>query len=71
MESKCHFLFGQANIHKFSKIFVILTLYIYVYNNFSATLYKALRKNLKKKRDGKIGKHKLNEMRALNMNKKK
>ena len=71
MESKCHFLFGQANIHKFSKIFVILTLYIYVYKSFSITLDKSLRKNIKKKkrRDGELGD--INEMGALNMKQKK
>ena len=32
-------------------------------------LDKGLRKNIKKKRDGEIGKHKLNEMGALSMKK--
>jgi len=34
--------------------------------SFSTMLAKGLRKNIRK-RDGKIGKHKVNEMRALNM----
>ena len=37
-----------------------------MYKKFSTTLYKGLRENIRK-RDGKIGKHKVNEMRALNM----
>ena len=40
--------------------------YIYVYKSFSAMLDKGLRKNIKKI-DGEIGKHKLNEMGALNI----
>ena len=40
---------------------------MYVYKSFSTTLDKVLRKNNNKKRDGEIGKHKLNEMGALNM----
>ena len=43
------------------------TIYIYVYKNFSTMLDKGLRKNIKEKRDREIGKHKLNEMGALNM----
>ena len=46
-------------------------LYIYVYKSFSTTLDKGLRKNIKNKRDGEIGKHKLNEMETLNMKYKK
>ena len=38
---------------------------IYVYKSFSTMLDKGLRKN--NKRDGEIGKHKLDEMEALNM----
>ena len=39
---------------------------------FFTTLDKGLRKNSKKKkRDGEIGEHKLNEMGALNMKQKK
>ena len=42
-------------------------IYIYVYKSFSTVLDKGLRKNIKKKRDGEIGKHKLkNEMGAQN-----
>ena len=43
---------------------------MYLYKEFSTMLDKGLRKNIKKKknrRDGEIGKHKLNEMGALNM----
>ena len=43
------------------------TIYIYVYKSFSTMLNKGLRKNIPKKRDGEIGKHKLkNEMEAQN-----
>ena len=42
-----------------------LYLYICIQKGFCAE--KALRKNIKKKRDGGIGGHKLNEMGALNM----
>ena len=51
----------------------IIHIYIYVYESFSTTLDKGLRKNNNnnKKRDGEIGKHKLNEMGALNMKQKK
>ena len=43
--------------------------YIYVYKSFSPMLDTGLWKNIKKKkkRDGEIGKHKLNEMGTLNM----
>ena len=54
---------------KFIK-FLIYIYYTYFYiciqKLFSTTLDKGLRKNIKK-RDGKIGEHKLNEMGALNM----
>ena len=40
---------------------------IYVYKSFSTMLDKGLRKNRKKKGDGEIGEHKLNEIGALNM----
>ena len=45
--------------------------YIYVYKSFSIIHDKGLRKKIKKKRDSnwEIGKHKLNEMEALNMKK--
>ena len=43
-------------------------MYIHVYKSFSTTLGKGLRENVKKKKDEmEIGKHKLNEMGALNM----
>ena len=47
-------------------------MYIYECRSFSTMLDKGLRKNIKKKkrRDGEIGKHKLNEMGALNMKQK-
>ena len=54
----------------FSKIYIYYTyyIYIYVYKSFSAILDKGLRKNnSNKKRGAEIGKHKLNEMGALNM----
>ena len=52
----------------FSKIY-ILYIIIYVYKSFSTTLDKGLSKKIKKKkrRDGEIREHKLNEMGALNM----
>ena len=52
----------------FSKLYILYTLYIYIYKIFSTMLDKGLRKNIKKKRrDGKIRKHKLNEIGALSM----
>ena len=62
-----------------SKLYILYTfyiyIYIYVYRSFSTTLDKGLRKNIRttttKKRDGEIGKHKLNEMGALNIKQKK
>ena len=45
--------------------------HIYVYKSFSTTLDKGMRKNIKRKRAGKIGKHKLYEMGALNIKYKK
>ena len=54
----------------FSKNIYIIHI-IYVYKSFPTALYeKGLRKNIKKKkkrRDGEIGKHKLNKIGALNM----
>ena len=43
---------------------------LHAYESFSTVLDGSVRKNIKKKkrRDGEIGKHKLNEMGALNMN---
>ena len=51
----------------FSKIYIMHIIYICVNKNFSTLLNKGLRKDIKKI-DGKVGKHKLNEMGALNMN---
>ena len=61
MESKCH-NFSYAKIH-------VLKIYIsiYVHKSSPTTLYKGLRKNIQKKREGKIGEHKLNEMGTLNV----
>ena len=72
MESKYHKSFSSAKIHKFSKNIYIIHC-IYVYKSFSTTFDKGLRKNNNnnKKRDGEIGKQKLNEMGALNMKQKK
>ena len=44
-------------------------IYTYVYKSFSTILDKGLRNNIKK--DGEIGKHKINEMGALNVKFKK
>ena len=46
-------------------------IYIYVYKSFSTTLDKDLRKNIKIRRDGETGEHKLDEMGTLNMKQKK
>ena len=46
--------------------YIIHTLYIYVYRDFSNTL-DSLEKECQKRRDRQIGKHKLNEMGALDM----
>ena len=50
----------------FSKIYILCIMftymYIYICKNFYTMLDKNLRKNIKTKRDGEIGKHKLNEM---------
>ena len=72
MESRYHKSFSSAKIHKFSKNIYIIH-YIYIYKSFPTTFDKGLRKNNNnnKKRDGEIGKHKLNEMGALNMKQKK
>ena len=48
--------------------YILHSIYIYVYKSFSTMLDKGLRKNIKwKRRDGEIGKYKLNEMGVLNM----
>ena len=66
MESKCHKNFRQKFIS------FLISIYIYAYRNFSTTLDKGLRKNIKKKRrDGEIGEYKVNEMEAMNIKYKK
>ena len=47
--------------------YIYYAYYLYAYKSFFTMLDKVLRKNIKKKGDGEIGKHKLNEMGALNM----
>ena len=49
----------------------MLIICIYVYQSFSTMLDKSLRKSIKRRGGGDIGKHKLNEMGALNMKYKK
>ena len=51
-------------------ILYMLFTYLYIYKSFSTMLDKGLGKNNHKKRDGEIGKHKLNEMEAMNMREK-
>ena len=48
-------------------MYIIHTIYICVYKSFSTTLDKDLRKNIKNRRDGETGKHKLDEVGALDM----
>ena len=48
-------------------MYVIHTIYMCVYKSFSTTLDKDLRKNIKNRRDGETGKHKLDEVGALDM----
>ena len=48
-------------------IYIMHTIYIYACKSFSTTLDKGLRKTIKQKRKGEIGKHKLTEIGALNM----
>ena len=53
-------------------IYVCVCVCVCVYESFSTALDKGLRKNIKKKKkDGEIGEHTLNEMGALNMKQKK
>ena len=59
----------------FSKIYILYIMFtyicIYICKSFYTMLDKNLRKNIKtEERDGEIGKHKLNEMWALNMKEK-
>ena len=42
-------------------------MYIYMYTKASTTLEKAWKRTSKKRRDGEIGEHKLNEMGTLSM----
>ena len=53
----------------FLKYIYCTYLFIYVYQSFSTTLDKDLRKNIKekKRRDRETGEHKLNEIEAVNM----
>jgi len=61
------YIFSRQNC-LFSKIYIIHISYTYVYKSFSTMLDKVLTKNIKRKRrDGEIGKNKLNEMGELNM----
>ena len=49
-------------------MYILYILFIYVYTKaFLLHLIKAWERTSKKERDGEIGKHKLNEMGALNM----
>ena len=64
-----NFLVRQKFI-SFLKYIYYTYLYICLQRIFT-TLDKGLRKNIKKRREGKIGQHKLNEMGALNMKYKK
>ena len=48
-------------------MYVIHTIYMCVYKSFSTTLDKDLRKNIKNRRDGETGKHKLDVVGALDM----
>ena len=68
MESKCHkFLIRQKFISVLKYILHILFTYMYT-TAFLLHLIKAWEiTSKKKKRDGEIGKHKLNGMGALNM----
>ena len=58
MESKCHNFFTQAKIHKFSKLYIlnIIHIFIYVCKSFSTIFDKGLRKTKRSRRgDGEIG----------------
>jgi len=63
------FLVRQEFISFLKYMYYTYYIYIYGYKIFSTTLDRSLRKNIKKnkRRDGKIRKHKRNEMGALNM----
>ena len=47
----------QSKIHKFSKIYILYTLFIICIKCFATVLDNGLRKNIGKRRDGEIGKH--------------
>ena len=53
--------------------YIYINVGIYIHKSFSATLDKDLRKNIqeRKRRDGEIGEHELNDMGTLNMKYKK
>ena len=63
----------RKKCHHFYKIYILYhTYYLRIcLQRLFATLDKGLRKNIKKRREGKIRKHKLSEMGALNMKEKK
>ena len=73
MESKCHTVFSQEKSHKLYKIYTCIIHIIcihththtHTYTSFSSNLDKDFRKNNNKK-EKETGKHKLNEMGALN-----
>ena len=48
-------------------LYTYIYICVYVYKSFSTMLDKGLGKNNHKKRYGEIGKHKLNELEAMNM----
>ena len=62
-----NFLFRQKFTGFLKCVYIIHTIYVYIYayKSFSTMLGKDLRKNVKKKRE--IGKHKQKEMEAPNM----
>ena len=64
---------ARKKCHHFYKIYILYhTYYLCIcLQRIFTTLDKGLRKNIKKRREGKIGQHKLNEMGALNMKYKK
>ena len=53
-------------IYVYIYVYVYIYIYIHTHKRFSTTLDKGLKKNIKKK-DGGIGKHKLNQVGALSM----
>ena len=69
MDSKCQKFFSYAKIHKFSKIYIYIYIYAYTHTQaFLLCLIKVWESTSKIiRRNGDIGKHKLNEMKAVNM----